>query len=223
MFCRGLHALARLLLDKVRTANATLQYQAGLTPDIATAAAGIFFALTAPALLSSFSLNERSMMFREMRRKRQLLPPEESLAILERMTGGTLALHGDNGYPYAVPVSYVYADGKIYFHSAVQGHKMDAIRQHPEVSFCVVEQDRIVPAEFTTYFRSVIVFGKARILTDEVEKRAALLRLAEKYSSGESGMQDAIDKGFDHLVMVEITVEHMTGKEAIELVRQKGK
>lgn len=168
-------------------------------------------------------LNERNMMFREMRRKRQLLPPEESLAILERMTGGTLALHGDNGYPYAVPVSYVYADGKIYFHSAVQGHKMDAIRQHPEVSFCVVEQDRIVPAEFTTYFRSVIVFGKARILTDEVEKRAALLRLAEKYSSGESGMQDEIDKGFDHLVMVEITVEHMTGKEAIELVRQKGK
>lgn len=52
-------------------------------------------------------LNERNMMFREMRRKRQLLPPEESLAILERMTGGTLALHGDNGYPYAVPVSYV--------------------------------------------------------------------------------------------------------------------
>ena len=120
-------------------------------------------------------------------------------------------------------MSYVYADGKIYFHSAVQGHKMDAIRQHPEVSFCVVEQDRIVPAEFTTYFRSVIVFGKARILTDEVEKRAALLRLAEKYSSGESGMQDVIDKGFDHLVMVEITIEHMTGKEAIELVRQKGK
>ena len=169
------------------------------------------------------TLNERSMMFREMRRKRQLLPPEESLAILERMTGGTLALHGDNGYPYAVPVSYVYADGKIYFHGAVQGHKMDAIRQHPEVSFCVVEQDRIVPAEFTTYFRSVIVFGKARILTDEVEKRAAMLRLAEKYSSGESGMQDEIDKGLDNLVMVEITVEHMTGKEAIQLVRQKGK
>ena len=88
-------------------------------------------------------LNERNMMFREMRRKRQLLPPEESLAILERMTGGTLALHGDNGYPYAVPVSYVYADGKMYFHSAVQGHKMDAIRQHPEVSFCVLEQDMV--------------------------------------------------------------------------------
>lgn len=87
----------------------------------------------------------------------------------------------------------------------------------------MVEQDRIVPAEFTTYFRSVIVFGKARILTDEVEKRAAMLRLAEKYSSGESGMQDEIDKGLDHLVMVEITVEHMTGKEAIQLVRQKGK
>lgn len=66
-------------------------------------------------------------MFREMRRKRQLLPQEESVAILEKMTNGTLALHGDNGYPYAVPLSYFYADGKIYFHCAKIGHKVDAI------------------------------------------------------------------------------------------------
>lgn len=83
------------------------------------------------------------------------------------MTSGTLALHGDNGYPYAVPISYVYANGKIYFHSAVTGHKVDAILRDDKVSFCVVERDEIRPAEFTTYFRSVIVFGKARILTDE--------------------------------------------------------
>lgn len=87
-----------------------------------------------------------------MRRKRQLLPTEESVAILERMTNGTLALHGDDGYPYAVPVSYVYADGKIYFHSAMQGHKVDAILRNDKVSFCVVEQDEVKPAEFTTYF-----------------------------------------------------------------------
>lgn len=68
-------------------------------------------------------------MFREMRRKRQLLSDEESEAILRKMPHGVLALHGDGGYPYAVPVSYVYADGKIYFHSALEGHKVDAIRQ----------------------------------------------------------------------------------------------
>ena len=103
-------------------------------------------------------------MFREMRRKRQQLSAEESIAILERMTNGVLALHGDEGYPYAVPVSYVYADGKIYFHSAMKGHKVDAIMRNERVSFCVVERDDVCPGEFTTYFRSVVLFGKARIL-----------------------------------------------------------
>lgn len=158
-------------------------------------------------------------MFREMRRKRQLLPTEESVAILEKMTNGTLALYGDEGYPYAVPVSYVYADGKIYFHSAMKGHKVDAILRNNRVSFCVVEQDDVKPAEFTTYFRSVIIFGKAHILTDEDEKRAALSLLAEKYSHGEAGMEAEIAKSFDHLLMIEIDIEHMTGKEAIELTK----
>lgn len=158
-------------------------------------------------------------MFREMRRKRQLLPTKESVAILEKMTNGTLALHGDDGYPYAVPVSYVYADGKIYFHSATEGHKVDAILQNDKVSFCVVERDEIKPAEFTTYFRSVIAFGKACVLEDEDEKLSALRLLADKYSHGEAGMEAEIAKGFNHLLMVEITVEHLTGKESIELVR----
>ena len=157
-------------------------------------------------------------MFREMRRKRHLLPTEESVAILQRMMNGTLALHGDDGYPYAVPVSYVYAEGKIYFHTAVTGHKVDAIRRDAKVSFCVVEQDDVKPAEFTTYFRSVIAFGKARILEDEGEKLSALRLLADKYSHGEAGMEAEIAKGFNHLLMVEITVEPLTGKEAIELV-----
>lgn len=160
-------------------------------------------------------------MFREMRRKRQLLSDEESEAILRKMTHGVLALHGDGGYPYAVPVSYVYADGKIYFHSALEGHKVDAIRWDARVSFCVVEQDDVKPAEFTTYFRSVIAFGKARILSDEAEKRAALERLAGKYSPGEAGLEAEILKDFRHLLMVCIDIEHLTGKEAIELVGGK--
>lgn len=158
-----------------------------------------------------------------MRRKRQLLKTEESITILEKMTNGTLALHGDDGYPYAVPVSYVYSDGNIYFHCAMKGHKVDAILRNNKVSFCVVEQDDVKPAEFTTYFRSVIVFGKARILADEDEKRHALRLLADKYSYGEEGMEAEIAKGFNHLLMVEITIEHLTGKEAIELVRERNK
>lgn len=165
-------------------------------------------------------METENKMFRAMRRKRQQLSTEESEAILKRMTNGTLALHGDDGYPYAVPVSYVYSEGKIYFHSALQGHKVDALRRNDKVSFCVVERDDIQPAEFTTYFRSVIAFGRARILTDEAEKRAALQLLADKYSSGMPGLEDEIAKGFRHLLIVEIDIEHLTGKEAIELVRK---
>jgi len=93
-----------------------------------------------------------------------MLLTDEAVKILQSATSGVLAVCGDDGYPYAVPLSYVYADGKIYFHSALQGHKIDAIRSNPKVSFCVIDKDDIQPQEFTTYFRSVIVFGKARII-----------------------------------------------------------
>lgn len=160
-------------------------------------------------------------MFREMRRRKQLLPEEKSVSILERMTSGVLAVMGDNGYPYAVPLSYVYCDGKLYFHSAKTGHKIEAIIRNEKVSFCVIEQDNVVPEEYTTYFRSVIVFGKARILTDDKEKREAMEILAEKYSpSQQEGRLQEIEKSFKHFVMIELLVESMTGKEAIELVRK---
>lgn len=137
------------------------------------------------------------------------------------MTSGVLAVMGDNGYPYAVPLSYVYCDGKLYFHSAKTGHKIEAVMRNEKVSFCVIEQDNVVPEEYTTYFRSVIVFGKARILTDDKEKRKAMEILAEKYSpSQQEGRLQEIEKSFKHFVMIELLVESMTGKEAIELVRK---
>lgn len=109
-------------------------------------------------------------MFREMRRKLQLLDEKESIALLERGTAGVLALSGDEGYPYAVPISYVYNDSKIFFHSAVSGHKIDAIKNSDKASFCVIAQDHIVPKEYTTYYKSVIAFGRLRILEDASEK-----------------------------------------------------
>ena len=155
-------------------------------------------------------------MFREMRRKRQQLSSDECVAILEKMTHGTLALAGDGCYPYAVPVSYVYARGKIYIHSAPAGHKIDAIARDPRVSFCVVERDDVRPAEFTTYFRSVLLFGKARLLRDEDRVMEALLALGEKYAPG--GLRDEINRGLPHLCIIEIDIEHLTGKQAIELL-----
>lgn len=159
-------------------------------------------------------------MFREMRRKNQLLSLEETISILEQETSGTLAVLGDDGYPYAVPLSYVYEDSKIYFHCAKTGHKMEAIINNDKVSFCIIAQDQIIPEEYTTYYRSVIVFGKARLLENE-EKRHAVELLAKKYSpEDEAGRAKEIEESFNRVAMVEITIEHMTGKAALELVKK---
>ena len=82
-------------------------------------------------------------------------------------TSGVLSVYGEDGYPYGVPLSYVYADGKLYFHSAKDGHKIDAVRNNNKVSFTVIAQDNIVAEEYTTYFQSVIAFGTARILEQD--------------------------------------------------------
>ncbi len=162
-------------------------------------------------------------MFREMRRKKQLLPLEETITILDRGTSGVLALSGDDGYPYAVPLSYIYCDGRLYFHCAKSGHKLDALLANPKASFCVIDMDDVIPEEYTTYFRSVIVFGTLRILEDEGEKRRAIEKLAAKYSpSHKEGRLKEIDREFKMLCMLEMSIEHMTGKEAIELMKQRG-
>ena len=103
-------------------------------------------------------------MFRPIRRAGQALSHEECIAVLKRGTSGILAVAGDGGYPYAVPLSYVYADGCLYFHCARSGHKLDAIARCPKVSFCVIDQDQVVPEKITTYYRSVIAFGTARVI-----------------------------------------------------------
>lgn len=112
-------------------------------------------------------------MFREMRRSKQQLSQEETEAVLTRGTSGVLSVLGDGGYPYGVPLSYVYHDGKLYFHWALSGHKLDAVRACPKASFCVVDRDQVVPPEYTTYFRSAIAFGTVRVVEDPEEKQNA--------------------------------------------------
>lgn len=161
-------------------------------------------------------------MFREMRRKRQELEERDCIEILKKGQTGVLAVAGNDGYPYAVPLNYVYdeREKKIFFHSARSGHKLDAIRENEKVSFCVIGKDQLVPEEYTTYFSSVIVFGRARVLSDDSQKRRTLRLLADKYVGDPLEKVDAeIDRFYDTVIMVEISVEHMTGKQAIELVR----
>ena len=162
-------------------------------------------------------------MFRPMRRFKQALSPEECRAVLERGTSGVLALAGDGGWPYAVPLSYVYADGKIYFHSAKSGHKVDAVRSCPRASFCVIDQDHIVPEEYTTYFRSVIAFGTVRILEEDGEKRAAIEKLAVKYAPEDSveHRERYIQQDWASVCLLEMAIDHLSGKEERKLARER--
>ena len=162
-------------------------------------------------------------MFREMRRSRQKLDGISCKEILKNATSGVLALYGDEGYPYAVPMSFC-ADGEyLYFHSAKSGHKIDAVRRDERASFCVVSKDGVVPEEYTTYFESVIVFGRISVITDEKEKRRAITLLADKYNPDDTPehREHAINAEYAPLCMLKMKIEHVSGKQAIELVKQK--
>ncbi len=160
--------------------------------------------------------------FRAMRRLRQQLSDDESISILQKSTAGTLALLGDNDYPYAVPISYVYADGRLYFHSALSGHKIDAIRNHDKASFCVIAQDDVQPEKYTTFFRSVIAFGRIHIIEDEAEKLQTARKLGNRYNPNhEEALQKELENGLSRMMMIRLDIEHLTGKEAIELMKQR--
>ena len=145
-----------------------------------------------------------------------------SFVILQKATAGTLALLGDNDYPYAVPISYIYANGKIFFHSALSGHKVDAIRKCDKASFCVIAQDEVHPEKYTTFFRSVIAFGRIHIIEDEGEKLATARIFGNRYNPNqEEALQKELESGMSRMLMIRFDIEHLTGKEAIELMKQR--
>lgn len=160
------------------------------------------------------------MMARTMRRFKQELPPEETERILRSGKYCVMAVSGDDDYPYAVPVNYVYSERGIYLHSAACGHKIDALRRNPKCSLCIVDKDDVVPEEFTSYFRSVIVFGTAHFVADADEKVAALRLLGEKYSPG-IDPEAEIARFIKTVCIVRIEIDTVTGKEAVELTRAR--
>lgn len=160
--------------------------------------------------------------FRSMRRRRQQLSHEECIEILNKTTSGTLALLGDGGYPYSLPISYVYANGKLFFHSAQKGHKIDAIKQCDKASFSVIDKDDVKAKEYTTYFRSVICFGHIHIIEEESEKMQAVRLLGNRYNpNDDESLNKELAKAYKAMNMIELDIEHMTGKEAIELTRMR--
>ena len=163
------------------------------------------------------------MMFHKMRRSVQQLSYEDAEAVLLRGSAGVLALTGDKAFPYAVPISYVYDGEHIYFHSAAEGHKIDAIQKNPNASFAVIDQDEVIPEKYTTAYRSAIVFGSIRIITDDHEKMAAIHKLALKYAPDNTEQQhnEMIDRTWDRFCMLEMSIAHITGKVGSALIAKK--
>jgi len=152
-------------------------------------------------------------MFREMRRIKNQMSEVSTLELLKNAQEGVLGTISDNGYPYTVVVNFVLYQNKIYFHSAKTGHKIDNIIANPNVSFTVYGNEYILEEEFTTKYQSATLFGQAKIIPGNKE---VLMELIKKYSPNfiESGTS-YVNKDFSTTILVEITIEHITGKERL--------
>ena len=152
-------------------------------------------------------------MFREMRRKDRELSQAEAIEILEKGDYGVLATIGENGYPYGIPLNYVFARGRIYFHCAEEGHKTDNIAYDNRVSFTVVTKHDPIPHKFSTAFESAVVFGTAMQVKDKDEKRYALVEMIKKFSNDfmEKGIK-YINSAIDKTAVFSIEIEKISGK-----------
>ena len=162
-------------------------------------------------------------MFRKMRREKQVLSKSECTRILECGEWGTLGLLGDDGYPYTVPLNYVFVNDKVYFHSAKSGHKIDALANGDKASFCVVDKSDLVPEEFATAYKSVIVFGRISVVDDPAEFEEALVALTERLAGGEpeTSKRDEVAKCHmrQNVLVLSLAPEHVSGKQAKCLAR----
>lgn len=151
-----------------------------------------------------------------MRRFKQQLTKDECEKILRDQKRGVLAVLGDGGYPYAVPLNYIFDNDRICFHSALQGHKTESIRSCDKGSFNVLSEPMAAEDGWSYYFDSVTVFGRLHEITDEAQKTQLLWQLGKKYFPSEEMVRSDISKNGDRCAVIELKIEHMTGKHVHE-------
>lgn len=153
-------------------------------------------------------------MFREMRRKNQQLTYEECAELLKNEPRGVLSLIGDGGYPYGVPIDHYFCeeDGKIYFHSGLKGHKVDAMNSCPKASFCVYDAGFRREDEWALNIKSVIVFGQIEKVTDQEKAMEMVRRLSLKYTDDIDFIERDITSAGARTLVFALVPEHITGK-----------
>ena len=135
-------------------------------------------------------------MFRGMRRFKQQISDEECIRILKEQPRGVLSLIGDDGYPYGIPIDHWYCeeDGKLFFHGAKEGHKIDAISKCDKASYCVMDEGFREEGEWALNINSVIVFGRIRLVTDPEKTKIVCTNLCRKFTDDEEYLQHELIK-----------------------------
>lgn len=151
-------------------------------------------------------------MFRDMRRFKQALTQEQCIEILKNEPRGVLALHGDEGYPYAIPMNHIYIDGKLYFHCAKAGHKIDAVNRDNKVSFCVMDKGYNKDGEWALNINSVVVFGRISTVSDPQFAVEVIRKLGLKYYPNPEDVESEINTHMSRVQILQLTIDHMTGK-----------
>ena len=153
-------------------------------------------------------------MFRPMRRIKQHISDDECREVLISEPRGVLSVIGDDGYPYGIPMDHWYSesDGKLYFHCAKEGHKLDAIRACDKVSYCVMDKGYHKEGEWALNIRSVIVFGRIRVVDDEGKRIEIGTNLCRKFTDDESYIEHEVKNALPRALCLELTPEHITGK-----------
>lgn len=153
-------------------------------------------------------------MFRELLRKNKMIPLQECLQILKDETRGVLSVIGDYDYPYGMPMNHWYndEDGRIYFHCGKVGHRLDALRKHDKVSFCVYDKGYRNEDEWALNVKSVIVFGKIEII-DDIDKIVDITtKLSHKFTQDDEYIKKEIEMYGHETFLLQLTPEHISGK-----------
>ena len=153
-------------------------------------------------------------MFREMRRFKQQISDEECIRILKEQPRGVLSMIGDDGYPYGIPLDHWYCeeDGRLYFHGAKTGHKIDAVTRCDKVSYCVMDEGFRKDGEWALNITSVVVFGRIRFVTDPDTITRIGINLCRKFTDDEEYIRHEVESALPRAQCLELVPEHMTGK-----------
>ena len=153
-------------------------------------------------------------MFRKMVRSHLAISEQECIEVLKNEPRGVLSVLGDDDYPYGMPMNHWYCeeDGCLYFHSGMAGHKIDAMKRHDKVSYCVYDKGFVREGEWALNIRSVIIFGRIRIDEDHDKAMEIVRKLSLKYTDDTDYIEREIVSAGKRTLVFALVPEHMSGK-----------